>query len=112
MTGNLKRVPTMADQAALAGALDAIESAYEFSPAGVFVFVSYGLGYFSRLPGGLNGGSVAATHIPRLNFDNNRFVLEEAKPGSSSGSSTSPRSWAGRTCSSRSAATMSRSCRT
>jgi hypothetical protein len=80
MTGNLKRAPTMADQAALAGALAAIESAYEFSPAGVFVFVSYGLGYFSRLPGGLNGGSVAATHIPRLNFDNNRFVLEEAKP--------------------------------
>jgi hypothetical protein len=79
MTGNLKRVPTKADQAALAGALDAIESAYAFSPAGVFVFVSYGLGYFSRLPGGLNGGSLAANHIPRLIFDSNRFALEEAK---------------------------------
>jgi hypothetical protein len=45
----------------------------------VIVFVSYGLGYFSRLPGGLNGGSLASTYIPRLNFNNNRFALEEAK---------------------------------
>ncbi|HEV7657115.1 MAG TPA: hypothetical protein VGP36_20615 [Mycobacteriales bacterium] len=79
LTANLKRVPTAADQAAFANALDTIESAYEFSPAGVFVFVSYGLSYFSRLPGGLNGGSVSANHIPRLIFDSNRFALEEAK---------------------------------
>jgi hypothetical protein len=79
MTANLKRLPTKAEQTAFATALDTIESVYEFSPAGVFVFVSYGLGYFSRLPGGLNGGSLAATHIPRLNFDFNRFALEEAK---------------------------------
>ena len=63
------------------------------------VFVSYGLGYFSRLPGGLTGGSLAGLHMPRLDFDTNRFALEEAKAalptparrGSSSGSSTSRR---------------------
>ena len=64
-TANLKRAPTTADQAALASALDTIETAYEFSPAGVMVFVSYGLGYFSRLPGGLTGASVA---VPKLQF--------------------------------------------
>jgi hypothetical protein len=79
MFGNLKRLPTKAEQTAFAQALDTIESVYEFSPAGVMVFVSYGLGYFSRLPGGLSGASVAATHIPRLIFDSNRFALEEAK---------------------------------
>jgi hypothetical protein len=80
LTANLQRLPTKDEQTAFAGALDTIESVYEFSPAGVFVFVSYGMGYFGRLPGALNGGSLAATHIPRLNFDNNRFALEEAKP--------------------------------
>ena len=78
-TANLKRAPTTADQAALASALDTIETAYEFSPAGVMVFVSYGLGYFSRLPGGLTGASVAGLRMPRLIFDTNRFALEEAK---------------------------------
>lgn len=80
LLANLQRLPTKAEQTAFASALDTIESVYEFSPAGVFVLVSYGLGYFSRLPGGLNGGSLAATRIPRLNFDNNRFAVEEAKP--------------------------------
>jgi len=78
-TANLRRPPTLADQTALANALSTIESAYEFSPAGVMVFVSYGLGYFSRLPGGLTGGSLAGLHMPRLAFDTNRFALEEAK---------------------------------
>jgi hypothetical protein len=80
LTANLTRLPTKAEQTMLADALDTIETAYQFSPAGVFVFVGYGLGYFGRLPGALNGGSLAATHIPRLTFDNNRFALEEAKP--------------------------------
>jgi hypothetical protein len=79
LTGNLKRLPTKAEQAILTQALADIETAYEFSPAGVMVMVSYGLSYFSRLPGGLNGASVAATHLPRLIFDQNRFALEEAK---------------------------------
>jgi hypothetical protein len=98
-TANLRRTLTKADQAVLANALDTIESVYEFSPAEVMVFVSYGLGYFSRLPGGLTGGSLAGLRMPRLVFDTNRFALEEAKvaptdagqPGSSSGRSTSRR---------------------
>ena len=80
LTANLKRLPTRQQQTALASALDTIETVYEFSPAGVFVFVSYGMGYFGRLPGALDGGSVSANHIPRLNFNHNRFALEEAKP--------------------------------
>lgn len=76
---NLRRTLTKADQAVLANALDTIESVYEFSPAGVMVFVSYGLGYFSRLPGGLSGASVSSLYIPRLVFDTNRMALEEAK---------------------------------
>lgn len=80
LTANLLRLPTKDEQTVFANALDTIESVYQFSPAGVFVFVSYGLGYFGRLPGALNGGSIAANHIPRLNFNNNCFVLEEAKP--------------------------------
>jgi hypothetical protein len=79
VTANLKSLPTVDQQTELANALDTIESVYEFSPAGVFVFVSYGMGYFGRLPGALNGGSVSANNIPRLNFNNNRFALEEAK---------------------------------
>ena len=79
MFGNLKRLPTKAEQTAFAAALDTLESVYEFSPAGVMVFVSYGLGYFSRLPGGLTGGSLAGLHMPRLVFDTNRFAVEEAK---------------------------------
>jgi hypothetical protein len=79
MTGNLKRLPTIAEQTALASALDTIESVYEFSPSGVMVFVSYGLGYFSKLPGGLAGNSIASLYMPRLVFDTNRFALEEAK---------------------------------
>jgi hypothetical protein len=80
LTANLKSMPTKDQQTVFANALDTIESVYEFSPAGVFVFVSYGMGYFGRLPGALNGGSVSANNIPRLNFNNNRFALEEAKP--------------------------------
>ena len=79
MFANLKRLPTKAEQTAFAAALDTLESVYEFSPAGVMVFVSYGLGYFSRLPGGLTGGSLAGLHMPRLVFDTNRFAVEEAK---------------------------------
>jgi hypothetical protein len=35
MSGNLKRLPTKAEQTAFAAALDTLESVYEFSPAGV-----------------------------------------------------------------------------
>jgi hypothetical protein len=76
---NLRRTLTKADQTVLADALNTIESVYEYSPAGVMVFVRYGLGYFSRLPGGLSGASVSSLYVPRLVFDTNRMAIEEAK---------------------------------
>jgi hypothetical protein len=75
----LTRTPTKADRAVLAAALDTIERAYAFSPAGVFTFVAYGLPYFSRLPGGVSGPLVAG-HLPQGRFDH-QPVLQEAVPG-------------------------------
>jgi hypothetical protein len=78
-TAQLLRTPTRADQRLLRGALGTIESHYPFSPAGVFTFVAYGLPYFRRLPGGLDGSPVLAA-MPRLTSHLSRFVLEEAVP--------------------------------
>ena len=50
-TATLMSAPSRDDQDELAGALDRIEEAYQFSPAGVFTFVAYGLPYFARFPG-------------------------------------------------------------
>ncbi len=72
----LTRNPTKHDQTVLANALATIESAYAFSPSGVFTFVAYGLPYFSRLP-----RSLVTSAIPRLAADNTRFALEEAVAG-------------------------------
>lgn len=69
----LTRTPSKADQQELANGLATIEANYPFSPAGIFVFVAYGLPYFNRLP-----GSLVANHMPRLGFDHSRSVLEEA----------------------------------
>jgi hypothetical protein len=77
---DLKRRPTKAEQAIFANALATIEAAYPFSPEGVMLIVSYGMGYFSWLPGALGAGGVAFGAIPRLSLDNGRFVLEEAVP--------------------------------
>lgn len=76
----LTRTPTSADQAMLAGALATVESAYPFSPQGVFAIVSYGIPYFERLPGGMEGSLVGA-HMPCLVEAPGRYVLEEAVPG-------------------------------
>src|SRR5437660_3536386 len=56
----LTRNPTRADQTVLANALNRIEQAYAFSPSGIFTFVSYGVPYFNRLPGGMNGSLVTS----------------------------------------------------
>ncbi|HZU68248.1 MAG TPA: hypothetical protein VFA09_13310 [Ktedonobacteraceae bacterium] len=76
LTAQLQRTPTKNDASTLANALDTIESAYPFSPQGVFTFISYGLPYFHRLPKNLFN-----TYIPRLLSDPQRFALEEAVPG-------------------------------
>src|SRR5262249_17433573 len=72
-TARLSRTPDRADQRALEAALPTIERAYPWSPAGVFLELSYGLPYFRRFDRGL----VART-IPRLRSDTRRSVLEEA----------------------------------
>jgi hypothetical protein len=71
----LTRTPTKSDQRVLAGALAKIEASYAFSPNGLFTMVAYGLPYFNRLPKNL-----VASHMPRLLFEKDRFVLEEAVP--------------------------------
>lgn len=76
LTVQLQRTPTQQDANTLASALNTIESAYPFSPQGVFTFVSYGLPYFQRLPANL-----FESYMPRLLSDPTRFALEEAVPG-------------------------------
>ncbi len=85
----LARTPTVADQATLAAALATIESAYPFSPAGVFTIVSYGIPYFERLPGGM-GGDLVAEHMPGLISEPQRYALEEAMPGPTDVSPANP----------------------
>ncbi len=89
VTGRLERTPTAADQAMLAGALAGLESAYPFDAANLLTFVSYGIPYFRRLPGGLAGRLVSA-RMPRLLSDRSRYVLEEARPGPTDVSPANP----------------------
>ncbi|MEU8261969.1 hypothetical protein AB0C02_15265 [Micromonospora sp. NPDC048999] len=80
LTAALSRSPGRDDQRELTRVLAALESRYPFGAAGLMTFVSYGLPYFRRLPGGLTGDLVGA-HLPRLLADPSRSVLEEATPG-------------------------------
>jgi len=89
ITARLNRTPTTADQANLANALNALESTYQFAAAGIITFVSYGIPYFNRLPGGMNG-TLVSSHMPRLTSNNSRFVLEEAVPSPTDVSSANP----------------------
>lgn len=79
-TATLNRTPTAADQQMLANALATIEATYPFAAGGIITFISYGIPYFSRLPGGLNGSLVAA-YMPRLASDGSTYALQEAVPG-------------------------------
>lgn len=89
LTANLTRVPGTFDQQDLASALNTIEQVYPFSPSGVFTFISYGIPYFSKLPGGMTG-SLVSSHMPRLLSNNSRFALEEAVPSPTDVSSQNP----------------------
>ena len=61
MTATLARSPSNSDQQRLEAALRAIESAYPYSPSGVFALVGYGLPYFrAHIP-----QAAFAAHIPR-----------------------------------------------
>jgi hypothetical protein len=77
VTLQLTRTPAKPDQAVLNDALSQLEAHYPFAPEGVFASVSYGIPYFNRLPGGMNGDLVAQL-MPRLLIDRQRFALEEA----------------------------------
>ncbi len=79
----LTRAPTTSDQGRLFAALGTIEGVYDFSPSGVFVFVSYGVPYFNLLPGGINGPLVRE-FMPQLrtgrNPDGTTNAFAEAVP--------------------------------
>lgn len=79
----LSRRPTRHDQRVLRGALDTIEDHFAFSPSGVFTFVAYGVPYFNRFKGGINGHLVQR-FMPHLlsgmNPDGTTNALAEAVP--------------------------------
>ena len=75
----LLRTPTHTDQSNLDIALNDIEAVFPFSPSGVFTFISYGVPYFNRLPGGINGSLVQQV-MPKLTSAPSRNALEEAVP--------------------------------
>jgi hypothetical protein len=79
VTLKLTRTPAPSDQTLLADALTQIETNYPFSPDGVFACIAYGIPYFNRLPGGLDGDLVAR-RMPHLLLDKRRPALEEAVP--------------------------------
>jgi hypothetical protein len=79
----LTRTPTRDDQRILGDALTQIEQFYAFSPSGVISAISYGVPYFNRLPGGING-SLVQRFMPQLttgrNPDGTTNALAEAVP--------------------------------
>jgi hypothetical protein len=89
ITARLNRTPTKADQANLSNALATIESTYQFAAAGIITLIAYGIPYFNRLPGGMNG-TLVSSHMPRLSSNNSRFALEEAVPSPTDVSSANP----------------------
>lgn len=89
LTAQLNFTPIQFDQDDMNYALSTIEEVYPFSPSGVFTFISYGLSYFRKLPGGLTG-SLVSSHMPRLLSNTNRYVLEEAVPSPTDVSSVNP----------------------
>ena len=92
-TLTLARTPTKSDQTTLANALNQIEAVFPFSPSGVFTFISYGVPYFQRLPGGING-SLVQQFMPKLtsgsNPDGTTNALAEAVPGPTDVSPANP----------------------
>jgi len=89
VTAKLNRTPTTSDQANLSSALNTIEANYPFAANGIITFISYGIPYFSRLPGGFNG-SLVSSHMPRLSSDGTTYALTEAVPAPTDVSSQNP----------------------
>jgi hypothetical protein len=89
LTAALERTPAKADQTEMARVLAALEQYYPWGAANLVTFVSYGLPYFSRLPGGVTG-KLVARHMPRLLTDNSTYALQEAVPGPTDVSPANP----------------------
>ncbi len=75
LTAELTRDPTRADQAALAAALDAVETHWAFAAGGVLTAIAYGQPYLRRLPSAL-----VAQHLPTVLSDATHRAFEEATP--------------------------------
>lgn len=88
-TARLLRTPARADQAELQRVLRTLEQQYPWGAGGLVTFVSYGMPYFRRLPGGLTG-ELVSQHMPRLRKDPGRCALEEAVPGPTDVSALNP----------------------
>jgi hypothetical protein len=88
-TAKLLRTPARADQADLERVLRTLERHYPWGAGSLVTFVSYGLPYFRRLPGGL-AGRLVSEHLPRLLKDPSRYALEEAVPGPTDVSASNP----------------------
>ncbi len=89
ITARLLRTPTTADRTMLANALNRLETSYAFNATNIMTFISYGIPYFNRLSGGLNG-TLVSSHLPRLLSNTSRYVLEEAVPSPTDVSSSNP----------------------
>jgi hypothetical protein len=79
-TARLNRTPGRCDQQMLIDALATIESSYRYAADGIITFASYGVPYFSKLPGGMTG-SLVSSYLPRLLADTRTYALQEAVPG-------------------------------
>jgi hypothetical protein len=88
-TAKLNRTPTASDQQMLSNALATIEANYPYAANGIIMFISYGIPYFNRLPGGMNG-SLVSSHMPRLLSNNSTFALTEAVPSPTDVSPVNP----------------------
>jgi hypothetical protein len=89
LTVRLNRAPTKADQANLSSSLATLESVYQFAAAGMITLVAYGIPYFNKLPGGMNG-TLVSSRMPRLSSNTSRYVLEEAVPSPTDVSPANP----------------------
>jgi len=89
LTARLLRTPNRNDQAEMRRVLSQLEASYPWGATHLVTFVSYGLPYFRRLPGGLNG-TIVSSRMPRLLSNNSRFALEEAVVAPTDVSSQNP----------------------
>lgn len=75
ITATLTRAPTPDDQRRLEAALQAVEAAYPYTPAGIFALVGYGLPYFRRY---IRPDAFAA-HLPHMTADGAPALLDAVR---------------------------------